>query len=221
MFGVLINVASNSSCVNGRGRIFGDGTFEYLPIQESRETIEKVPTYSDLGFSNVKYPHLRVHVDPEFQTYTYGHVKRGFGDIQSIARLKKDDVLFFYATLQQNSSWAPYIIGYFLIWEVLDCRNFSIERIRSLGRSGFENNAHLKRADPHVDFLIKGTEGSRLLSRAFALSEKTNPLTLKESLRDVVLTAKQRRIDLGKPWFRWTMVCPEAEPLLIEISAMF
>lgn len=218
MFGVLINVGSNSSCQNGRGRVFEDFTFEYLPIPEDKETLDKVPTYKDLGFSHVKFPDVAVHLDPEFETFTYGHVERGFGDVKSILRLRKEDVLFFYATLQNKNSWSPYIIGCFTNLEINDCRNLSIEEIFAFKYRGFGNNAHLRRADPYVDFLIKGGQGSRLLQKAFPLAKSDKPSELRDSFKDIILTATGKKIRSGTPWFRWTLICEKPEVLLRGLS---
>lgn len=218
MLGVLINVGSNSSCPNGRGRIFENGTFEYLPIPEEAETSEKVPTYADLGFHNVKFPNLRVHVDPEFKGFTYGHIKRGFGDVKSILKLGKEDAFFFYATLQSGSCWGSYIIGWLMGLDVYDRRNLSVEEIMGLKSCGFGNNAHLKRVDPSVDFLIKGGHGSRLLQKAFPLNEIDEPLEFKSSLKEIVLTASGKEITAGSPWFRWTMVCHNPYKLIDKIK---
>lgn len=218
MFGVLINVGSSSSNSNGRGRIFDDFTFEYLPIPETEETVEKVPTYRELGFLNVKFPNLPVHLDPEFGTFTYGHVKRGFGDIECLLRFKKESVLFFYATLQKREKWYPCIIGYFRKLQVYDCRELTREQILSFKYKGFMNNAHLKREDPSVDFLIKGGMGSKLLKRAFPLAESNDTLELRKSLKDIIHTATGKRIESGKPWFRWTFVSSDCERLLAAIN---
>jgi len=86
-----------------------------------------VPNYRELGFGHVKFPDLPVHLDPEFATFTHGHLTRGFGDVRSLLGLKEDDVLFFYATLQKKKEWSAYIIGYFRNPEVYDCRGLSIE----------------------------------------------------------------------------------------------
>lgn len=214
MFGVLINVGSSSLNPNGRGQIFDDGTFEYLPIPEEAETVEKVPTYLGLGYCDVKFPNLPVHVDPEFETFTYGHVKRGFGDISSILKLSKDDVLFFYASLRNRGSWAPFIIGYFKALEIHDCRHLSIEEIASFKSKGFSNNAHLKRVEPHVDFLIKGGLGSKLLKQAFPLSTDGKPLEMLDCIREMLLTPSGEQIKSTAPWFRWTLISNKAEVLL-------
>jgi len=218
MFGVLINVGSNSSSPNGRGRIFEDLTFEYLPIPESGETREKVPTYRELGFSYLKFPDLPVHVDPEFETFTYGHVRRGFGDLRSLIKLEKKDVLFFYATLHNGEDWSIYIIGYFTNLKVYDCRGLSRKKILGLKFTGLANNAHLKRVDPSVALLVKGGKGSKLLKRGFPLTEDINNLALRESLIDIVHTATGKNIRSGTPWFRWTLTCSKSEHLLRKIS---
>lgn len=220
MFGVFINVASSSSNPNGRGRVSKDLTFQYLPIPEEEKTVEKVATYRDLGFTNVRFPDLPVHLDPEFETFTYGHVRRGFGDIRSLLRLRDDEngVLFFYATLQRDDTWSSYTIGYFKNPEIYDCRKLSREEIIHLKVDGFSKNAHLKRADPTVDFLTRGREGSRLLEKAFPMSDDRDSHMLKNSLKDVILTATGKNIKSGTPWFRWTLTCNDSSLLLDQIS---
>jgi hypothetical protein len=218
MFGVLINVGSSGSDPNGRGRIFKDFTFEYLPIPESEKTREKVPTYREIGFADVRFPSLPVHLDPEFKTFTYGHVKRGFGDLQCLLQLGKNDVLFFYATLQKEEEWSPYIIGCFRILKVYDCRKLSKREILSFKSRGFANNAHLKRADPSVDLLIKGIEGSELLNRAFPIAEDKDCLTLRRPLKNIILSATGKKVKPGAPWYRWTLTCNNCPKLLESIE---
>lgn len=214
MFGVLINVGSSSSNPNGRGRIFKDSTFEYLPIPESSITTEEVPTYRELGFAYVNFPDLPVHLDPEFRTFTYGHVRRGFGDMKSLLQLKKNDTLLFYATLQKDGKWSTYVIGYFRNLQVHDCRGRQRKKILALRSRGFANNAHLKRVDPSVDLLIKGGNGSGLLTRAFPLAEDDDYLTLRKPLKDIIRTPTGKRIMSGAPWFRWTLICSKPKNLL-------
>jgi hypothetical protein len=219
MFGVLINVGSSSLNPNGRGRVFENYTFEFLPIPEMRRTSEKIPTYRDLGFTGVKFPDLSVHLDPEFKSFTYGHVRRGFGDVANLLKLKGEDCLLFYATLQKESSWFPYIIGYFKNLKVHDCRNLSLGEIFSFRLGGFENCAHLKRVEPHVDFLIKGGEGSKKLTRAFPLAEESNYSTLAKGIEDIIFTSTGKKIKSGTPWFRWTLTCDNSAKLLEMIEA--
>lgn len=217
MFGILINIGSSTSNPNGRGRIFRDLTFEYLPIPEYRKTREEVLTYRDLGFNHVKFPDLPVHIDPEFDTFSYGHVTRGFGDIRNLLKLDDSGILFFYATLQKASDWSTYIIGYFRNLKVYDCRGLSREEILRLKSKGFANNAHMKRMYPSVDLLIKGGKDSKLLEKAFPLAEENNHLALLEPLRGIIHTATGKKIRSGTPWFRWTLICTDSELLLSMI----
>ena len=93
-----LNIASSKENLNGRGGIHPeDRTFQYLPIEETKSA-RNAPTYRDLGFADVQYPDIRVHQDPEFKTFTYGHVRRGFGD-DRLWDMERGDILFFYATL--------------------------------------------------------------------------------------------------------------------------
>lgn len=218
MFGVLLNVGSSEKNPNGRGRIFNDYRFEYLPIPEEEKTTEKVATYRELGFSHVKFPDLAVHLDPEFDTFTYGHVERGYGDIRNLLKLGKDDVLFFCATLQKSDNWSYYVIGYFKNIKICDCRGLTANEIFLLKNENFSNNAHLKRADPQVDILVKGGEGSRLLEKAFPLAEECDNQVLAKPLEDIIFTATGKRIKPYTPWFRWTLISNKAEKLLEMIE---
>lgn len=176
-------------------------------MPEIKKTQERVPTHRELGFTDVKSPELPVHLDPEFETYTYGHVERGFGDMQNLLRLEKDDALFFFATLQQKEYWSTYIIGYFKVENVYACRQRSSQEVLGFKSKGFVNNAHLKRVNPSVDLLIKGGRSSKLLKRAFPLAEKDDKLALRSPLRNIVFTATGKRISSGTPWYRWTLTC--------------
>lgn len=220
-YGVLINIGSNTRYPNKRGRISNDQSFDYLPIPEYESIREKIPTYLDLGFSHVDSPDLLVHLDPEFNTFTYGHIIR-FGEIRALLNLEKNDHLFFYATLSElnkEKRWAPYIIGYFKIKEVVDCRDLSDEEIFQLKAIGFGLNAHLKRNSPSVDILIKGTAESILLNRAFPLADKFNHLELKKSLINLVHTLKDETITPNTPWYRWTMITHNSDTLINMIQS--
>lgn len=136
----------------------------------------------------------------------------------SLLKLRKDDVLFFHATLQKDSAWSVYVIGYFRNIERYDCRELSAKEIHALGKMGFADNAHLKRVEPHVDLLFKGGKGSRQLRRAFPLTEGNDHLALRESLTDIVLTTTGKKVKLGNPWFRWTLICNDCTKLLETIE---
>ena len=134
--------------------------------------------------------------------------------------MKKDDTLFFYATLEKQNDWSPCIIGYFKNIDMHDCRELSKEEILRLKNSGFENNAHLKRIDPDVDFLVKGGEGSQLLKKAFALAEDSDHSSLRRPLIDIVLTPTGKKVRPRTPWFRWTLTCSNCSLLFEMIDSI-
>jgi len=213
---VSLNIASRSSDPNGRGDLnLEDRTFDYIPIPEGKETTVEIPTYSDLEWldtAGLKEKQIPVHLDPEFDTYTYGHIRRGFGDMNSLLSLDEDDYLFFHSTLTASGGWLTAIIGYFQIEKIIDCRELSDEDIKSM--TDFENNAHLKRKEPGVDLLISGTEKSRLLERCILLSSLDDPRSLKDDFKELIRTATGKKINDGSPWYRWTLKVLEPEELL-------
>jgi hypothetical protein len=210
--GVSINIGSSSQDVNGRGIINPFSlTFDYLPIPESKQVTENVPMYKDLDIvhrKSLKNPDANVHFDPEFRTYTYGHMKRGFGDIKGLLELKRHDYLFFHATLShpnKRSLWLTAIIGYFIVEDVHDCHSLSSNEIKTIHKDRFALNAHLKRADSSVDFLICGMEDSRLFNHAIPLSTFSSPNNMKSEFKNIITTTSGKSIDDGKPWHRWTL----------------
>jgi len=217
--GVSINIASSSQDPNGRGPVDpADFSFEYLPIPEKSETREKIPTYAELEWishESITYPDEPVHLDPEFKTYTYGHVKRGFGDVELLMDLEERDHLFFHSTLSNKndpSEWMTAIVGYFEIEKVIDCRNLSSSDMRDMDR--FRKNAHLKRKDTNVDFLLSGSEYSKLLKRCIPLSSFESSRGLRDEFKRFIRTPKGKEINDGSPWFRWTLKVLEPEMIL-------
>jgi hypothetical protein len=212
----LVNVGSRAQDPNGRGRILRDLRFEYLPLDEKERARRgvRIPTFAHLGFVGLKHQAFRAHHDPEFGTFTYGHVRR-FGD-QLLYDLRSNRIrtIFFYANLETDHSWAPYIIGYFDRVRSVDCRKLSKKQILSFSRRGFSENAHLKRSDPHVDFLFKGGQGSRKLDRAFRLSDGKGNKRIAPSLSKLIRTPSGELIKAGEAWYRWTMLCTNCESLL-------
>ena len=196
-----LNIASSRGNPNGRGGIDPDHTFQYLPIDEKTQA-RKAPTYRDLGFADVQYPDIRVHNDPEFKTFTYGHVRRGFGD-QHLWKMVKGDILFFYATLDllpERTTWGLYIVGYFTIDRVVDTRKMSGDQIRRL--KGFKKNAHLKRVNPRVGLLVKGSADSRLYQHAIQLSHPCDNHRVHPDFRRQLTTVKGKPL-VGNTWHRW------------------
>lgn len=185
MRAVAINVGANTNEPGFRGPIHSDGSFEYIPIPESKATAEPVPTYGDLA------PHLDtpipddladtpVHLDPEFseypecEQYTYGDehgIKAG-----PLSELSAGDLLLFYATLtvEGGAEWLPPTWGAFLIGEFVlaaDPLTPAESGVPADERPYFENNAHTKRDPPDARVLLRGDlDRSRLYDRAVPLS---------------------------------------------------
>lgn len=186
MEGIAINIGANTNEPGFRGPVDSDGTFEYIPIPETKPTAGRVPTYGDLA-PHLTYPipdrvrERPVHLDPEFpeypfcERYTYGDehgVKAG-----PISTLSAGDYLFFYATLsvREPASWLPPEWGAFLVGHFRLARNPVIpETYADLDpdeREQFGNNAHVKREVNDARVLVLGDpECSRLYDRAVPLS---------------------------------------------------
>jgi hypothetical protein len=129
MKSVSLNVATNDDYPGGRGPIYADGSFRYVPIPEEESTA-KEPTYSDLNLEDIRPPSTHntvAHFDPEFPEFEYGR-NYTYGDrwttkTRELAKLEEGDILFFYATLDYadeaeseyewiNPDWGAYIIGH-------------------------------------------------------------------------------------------------------------
>ncbi|SMO42122.1 Nmad3 family putative nucleotide modification protein [Halorubrum cibi] len=111
---VAVNVAANTNDPGFRGPVYPDGSFAYVPIPESAETLprdrfpvdEPLPTYADLDVPFALPDPLRdrpVHMDPEFPG-VHGREHATYGDPHGIkagpiGELEPGDWLLFYATL--------------------------------------------------------------------------------------------------------------------------
>lgn len=180
---VAINVGANSTLPGIRGRLWPDGSFEYIPIPEREPTDEPVPTYGDLG---VEIPSdlrdVGVHLDPAFakypecSTYTYGdeHAVKA----NPLASLQAGDFVWFYASLRPvegGPSWAPPAWGAFIIGEFcLEVDPIDPERLSSEPvsiRRRCRQNAHFRRVDPDARVILVGDPASsQLLGRPLPLS---------------------------------------------------
>ncbi|WP_254279670.1 hypothetical protein [Haloarcula marina] len=219
MRSVAINVAANTNEPGFRGPVYPDGTFEYIPIPESKPTAEPVPTYADFDFeTDVSGVADRpVHFDPEFpeaggERYTYGDehgVKAG-----PLSALSAGDYLFFYATLSTTGDgdppawasprWGAHVIGHFRL-----ARDpVTGEQYRALtpaDRAVFDSNAHVKRETFDARVLLLGDpEGSRLY-------ETVVPLSAPSGGTDANWVVTDLSSDSGKgPWWRRPMRFDEA-----------
>lgn len=187
MKSVAINVGANSSHPGGRGPIYEDGTFRYIPIPEDDKTVTR-PTYRDLELGSIRPEETKdtvAHFDPEFpvlgysEHYTYGD--RYPSKTARIAELEEGDILFFYATLDYvgedspnqewiNDDWGAYIIGHF----ILEHDPIPKEEYHSLPKEvkeQFETNAHVRRDEFDAECLVLGNpDDSRLYKTPIPLS---------------------------------------------------
>src|SRR5438552_801075 len=185
---VLLRVGIDTGSGGIHGPLFRDYSFEFLPIPEDspvENAIDPRPTYGNtsgrFGRRYLDYFPARlrdkngnkaIHLDPEFDTFTYGDPTPPKAGLR---RLQHGDILAFYAGLQGwNFELSPslYVIGYFEVVRAGRVADFNETELRTL----FGMNAHVR--DP-VRFnndgsrlvLIKGGENSRLLKKAFRISE--------------------------------------------------
>jgi hypothetical protein len=186
-----------------QGPLFRDGTFEFIPIPDDRMLDSR--TYGNtLGRSGRPFVeffpsrrqqrmvHQPIHVDPEFETFTYGDPtppKKG------LRHLAKGDLLVFYAGLEGFDFESPpglYIIGYFEV----EFAGLAPEFSDAVIRRSFAKNFHVRHQALFAQqkdelVLVKGGEGSRLLKKAHLLSE-TITLAGKAPLKKI--TPAMRRI---------------------------
>jgi len=201
----LLRVGIDKGCGGILSPLFNDGTFELIWIPEyynkkNKNGIVEKRTYATMkgrkgkylidyfpeGANKEKHKDCPIHVDPEFETFTYGdpHVGKG-----TLIKLEKGDYLIFYAGLKpvdKTKEDGLYIIGYFEIEETK--RVTSINEADEVKKK-FKNNFHVlhnlilerdvtKEKNKGLK-LIKGTKRSRLLKHAVKISVKKKYKTIK------------------------------------------
>jgi Nucleotide modification associated domain 3 len=199
----LLRVGIDSGCGGMQGPLFRDGSFEFIPIPDDRMLDSR--TYGNtLGRSGRPFAEFfsgrrrqrmakqPMHVDPEFETFTYGDPTP---PKQGLRHLDKGDLLIFYAGLQGSdfiSAPALYIIGYFEVQVAGLATLFSPTQISQ----EFAQNFHVRHRalfeqQKEQLVLVKGGKGSRLLNKAHLLSET---VTAKDKPPLKKITASMRRI---------------------------
>lgn len=189
MKSMLLRVRIDKSSDGVLAPIFQDGSFEYIPLSEKDETSTEKRTYLDLtgkkgkplsDYLPPKVANRKVHLDPEFTTFTYGDVGRKAGYLK---KLKTCDILVFYAGLtpylESEHPETLYIIGYFTVKEIIDFQEImdshqtSTSKISRI-RCKYPNNSHPKRdLDLHEMVMVVGDpEQSKLLEKAILLGQK-------------------------------------------------
>jgi hypothetical protein len=181
---VLLRVGVDTGADSGGiyGPLFADGSFEFIPIPDGWRYDERTygNTFGRHGRPLVEYfPESKrrfmarqpMHVDPEFETYTYGDPTRPKAGLRN---LESGDMVVFYAGLKGwdfPSEPALYIVGYFEVARVGKATDFSEEELYNL----FGQNFHVRHPVVFADqkdrlVLVKGSEESRLLEKARQIS---------------------------------------------------
>ena len=106
---MLLRVGIDKGTDGALGPIFSDGSFEYIPLSEKSNTSEKKTFSNTKGLNGMyftqylpeKIKDRKLHLDPEFQTFTYGDqtVKRNY-----LLKLEEGDSASFlcrFNTLQK------------------------------------------------------------------------------------------------------------------------
>lgn len=154
-----------------------DYSYVYLPIYyketKGRELKEK-RTYKSLGlgeYVNPKIARKKVHLDPEFETFTYGDPGRQ--KRKALLTLNKGDLLVFYlgGKIKDENEIGCFIFAYFVVKKVYDW-----DALREGQKKEYEkllrNNAHLRSSKPKDGLVIvKGSSKSRKLKKCIQITE--------------------------------------------------
>jgi hypothetical protein len=171
-----------------QGPLFQDGTFEFICIPDKKRVSEH--TYGNcIGRSGIphseffkvrqreKVAQKHVHLDPEFETFTYGDPT---SPKRSLRKLGKGDYLIFYCGLQrwdEATSWrrddipALYIAGYFVVEKAGMAADFDAKTLqREFGQNFHVRYPSVFQQQQEQLVLVKGGPGSRLLTKAYLIS---------------------------------------------------
>ncbi|MEO2033611.1 MAG: hypothetical protein ABGZ35_16150, partial [Planctomycetaceae bacterium] len=185
---VLLRVGIDSGCGGIQSPLFEDGTFEFVCIPDNkRVSIHKYGTCvgkDGLPYSRYfperqreKIAEQHIHLDPEFETYTYGDPTT---PKRSLRKLVTGDYLIFYCGLQdwdEASGWnrerSPglYIVGYFEV----ELAGMATDFTKTKLKAEFGQNFHVRypsvlEIQLEQLVVVKGGSGSRLLNNAHRIS---------------------------------------------------
>jgi hypothetical protein len=182
---VLLRVGIDTGAGGILSPLFPDGSFEFVPIPDGwggpgvdgrtyGNTVGRHGRPLVEYFPPRRQPRMRdqpMHVDPEWETFTYGDPTRLKGRLRE---LTPGDLLVFYAGLQ-GWGWeqppALYIVGYFEV----ECAGMASRPDDRTLAARFGANYHVRHPQVLADqrsrlALVAGGAGSRLLRRAARIS---------------------------------------------------
>lgn len=180
---VLVRVGIDTGCGGIHSPLFVNGEFEFVPIPDSHGVDER--TYCNVkgraGRSFTEYfPERKrdamrsqsMHVDPEFETFTYGDPTP---PKRNLSQLQPGDLLVFYSGLEGwGFSKAPalYLTGFFHVKLAGFAASFSQIQIDA----EFSQNFHVRHRKMFREqcdrlVLVKGNSNSRLFRKAHLLGE--------------------------------------------------
>lgn len=195
---LLLGVGADGQNSNPIAPVHEDGRFEYIPIPETVENTSETRTYGTEQFrfqpgvqlseylnwikpggddtrkkeTSDAIANHPLHYDPDFDNLTYGESGARSEYVNRLLDLEPgEDAVAFYAGLARNGRKHRYLIGYFVVNEVVHLKNESdLERERIF--EDHPHNAHSKRyfgngESKHKELvLVDGKEPGRLLERA-------------------------------------------------------
>jgi putative DNA base modification enzyme with NMAD domain len=180
---VLLRVGIDTGSGGALGPVFSDGSFEFIPIPDGfgMDTRTYGNTVGRHGRCLADYlpaskrhlmRHQPMHVDPEFDTFTYGDPTPPKAGLR---RLVGGDLLVFYAGLKGYDCLRPpalYIVGYFEVALAGLASELGPEIVQHV----FGANFHVMHPAIYADqrdrlVLVKGSSSSRLLTCAAPISE--------------------------------------------------
>jgi hypothetical protein len=217
---LFLRVGIDLGCGGTLGPIFPDGTFEYVPIPESSQSVSSRSVYYGslptrhggtlAQYVPRRYKESAAHYDPEFEIFTYGDPGRN--KRSQLLRLEHGDLLVFYAGLSPvgfRGEKRLYIIGYFTISSVESIQ--SDESWPPQNALHIMRNAHLRRnrLDRGLVVVCGNPRTSKLLNRAIVISDAAQNATSDFEKRTGIHGSLKRAIG------RW--VSPECIANAIEL----
>ena len=201
---VLLRVGIDTGSGGIHGQLFRDSTLEFIPIPDGSHTDPR--TYGNTndrshgrllvdyfpGPRRKEMANQSMHVDPEFDMFTYGDPTSPKARLRTLA---KEDILAFYSGLEGwdfSSAPALYIVGYFEVAKAGLAREMGENNVKTNFSSNFHvRHSRIRSKDWNSLVLVKGDRKSRLLSEPVLIST-TGQDRIGKPLK--VLSKEMRRI---------------------------